>query len=93
MDRDDDSHKLELEIERASRLAAGADQTTYERLKGFVEGLRQRLKRRLAARRAREEIRARAYELWIQHGFPAGRKVEFWLQAESEFRDADWDEP
>jgi hypothetical protein len=85
MDRDEDPHKLELEIERANRLAAGVtDQTTYERLKGFVEELRQRLKRRLTARRTREEIRVRAHELWVQHGRPPGRDVEFWLRAESE---------
>jgi hypothetical protein len=88
MDREDDPHKLELEIERATRLAAAVtDQTTYERLKGFVEELRQSLKRRLAARRAREEIKARAHELWIQHGRPQGRDVEFWLQAETEVRE------
>jgi Protein of unknown function (DUF2934) len=88
MDRDDDSHKLEIEIERASRLAAGVtDQTTYERLKGFVEELRQSLKRRLALRRAREAIKARAHDLWVQHGRPDGRDVEFWLQAETEMRE------
>jgi hypothetical protein len=38
MDRDDDPHKLELEIERATRQTAGADQTTYEGLKGLRRG-------------------------------------------------------
>lgn len=88
MEKDDDPRKLELEIERASRLAAGVvgDPTTYERLKGFVEELKQKLNRRLAARRAREAIKARAQELWDQQGRPSGRDLEFWLQAESEIR-------
>jgi hypothetical protein len=38
----------------------------------------------LAARRAKEEIKARARELWEQNGQPAGRDLEFWLQAEAE---------
>ena len=33
-----------------------------------------------------EKIRQRAYELWLQHGAPEGRAVEFWLMAEEEFR-------
>ena len=55
----------------------------------FVEELRQRLRQRLAARRSKEEIRARARELWEQHGCPAGRDLEFWLQAERELRESD----
>ncbi|MGT2502103.1 DUF2934 domain-containing protein [Bradyrhizobium guangxiense] len=27
-------------------------------------------------------MRARAYELWEQAGRPAGRELEFWLEAE-----------
>jgi Protein of unknown function (DUF2934) len=50
---------------------------------GFVEELKQRLQKRLAARRSKEQ---RARELWEQHGRPAGRDEEFWLQAESELR-------
>jgi hypothetical protein len=60
------------------------DQTTYQRLKAFVEELRDRLQRRLAARRPKQEITARAHELWEQHGRPTGRDLEFWLQAERE---------
>jgi hypothetical protein len=48
--------------------------------------LKQRLQKRLAARRSKEQISARARELWEQHGRPAGRDQEFWLQAESELR-------
>jgi hypothetical protein len=53
---------------------------------GVVEELKQRLQKRLAARRSKEQISARARELWEQHGRPAGRDEEFWLQAESELR-------
>jgi Protein of unknown function (DUF2934) len=30
------------------------------------------------------QIRVRAYELWLQNGQPDGRDVEHWLQAEAE---------
>ncbi|UPK38660.1 DUF2934 domain-containing protein [Bradyrhizobium sp. 186] len=30
----------------------------------------------------RSDWRARAYELWGQAGRPAGRDLEFWLEAE-----------
>jgi Protein of unknown function (DUF2934) len=85
MEQSEDPQEVEREIERAQRLAAGVtDQTTYQRLKAFVEELRQRLQQRLAARRSKEEIRTRARELWEQNGRPVGRDVEFWLQAERE---------
>ena len=88
MDHIEDPHELEREIERAKRFAAGVtDQTTYQRLKAFVEELRQRLQQRLAARRSKEEIRTRARELWEQNGRPVGRDVEFWLQAERELQE------
>jgi hypothetical protein len=76
---------LALVLERAvwTRMKIG-DQTTSQRLWGFMEELRQKLQRRLAARRLKQQIRARAHELWEQHGRPAGRDVEFWLQAEEE---------
>jgi hypothetical protein len=54
------------------------------RLKEFVEELRQKLRWHLAALRFKEEIRARARELWEQHGRPKSRDLEFWLQAERE---------
>ena len=88
MDHIEDPRELEREIGRAKRLAAGVtDQTTYQRLKTFVEELRQRLQQRLAARRSKEEIRTRARELWEQNGRPVGRDVEFWLQAERELQE------
>jgi hypothetical protein len=88
MDQDDDPRRLETEIERAKRLAAGiGDRTTSERLWNFVEQLKQRLQNRRAARRSKDEIRVRAREIWEQHGRPSGRDVEFWLQAEAELKD------
>ena len=82
MDQIEDPRELEREIERVSRLASGVtDQTTYQQ---FVEELRQRLQQRLAARRTKEAIRARARDLWEQHGRPPGRDLELWIQAERE---------
>ena len=87
MDRDQDPLELERQLERAKRLAAAVtDRTTYERLKDFVEELRQRLEQRLVARRSKEQVRTRAHQLWEAHGRPKGRDVEFWLQAEAELR-------
>ena len=83
MDQIEDPRELEREIERANRLTSGVtDQTTYQWLKQFVEELKQRLQQRLAARRAKEAVRARARELWEINGRPAGRDLDFWLQAE-----------
>ena len=85
MDQRDGPEELERKIELASRISASInDQTTIERLRRWVEDLRQRLRERLAARRTRQEIEARARELWEQNGCPAGRDLEFWLQAEAE---------
>ncbi len=90
MDQIEDSQELEREIERASRLASVVgDQTTYQRLKHFVDELKQNLRRRLAARRSKEAIGARARELWEIEGRPPGRDLDFWLQAEREFREAE----
>jgi hypothetical protein len=88
MDQIEDPRDLERKIEQASRIASRmTDLTTYQRLTAWVDELRQKLQNRLAARRFKEEIRARAHELWEQHGRPTGRDVEFWLQAESEFKE------
>jgi hypothetical protein len=85
----DDPDALQHEIERASRLAdAVSDQTTYQRLKQFVEELKRNLERRLAARRSEEAIRTRARELWEASGCPPDRDLEFWLKAEEELREA-----
>ena len=85
MDDTEDPLELERKIAQASRISSRiTDQTTYERLRAWGEELRGRLRQRLVARRMREEIRARAHELWEQNGRPADRDLEFWLQAESE---------
>jgi Protein of unknown function (DUF2934) len=78
MDETGDPAELERKIAQADRISSRVtDQTIYERLKAWVEELRQRLGQRLAARRNSEEIRARAHELWEQNGRPAGRDLEF----------------
>ena len=82
---EDDPRELERKIDQARRIASTiTDQTTLERLKAWAEQLQQNLRQRLAARQTKEDIRARARELWEQNGRPAGRDLEFWLQAEAE---------
>ncbi len=72
-------------IEQASRIASRLnDPTTVQRLTIWITDLKQRLQKRLDARRSKEKIRIRAYEIWEQNGHPAGRDEEFWLQAEKE---------
>ena len=81
----DDPGELESKIEQAVRIASSVtDQTTVQRLRAFVEDLRQKLRQVLDARRTKHEIRVRARELWEQNGRPADRDLEFWLQAEAE---------
>jgi hypothetical protein len=85
MDQSDDPQELERKIEQAARIASRLnDQTTVERLRAWIEDMKQSLRRRLEARRTKQAISARAHELWEQNGRPSGRDLEFWLQAESE---------
>ena len=85
---DDDPRELERRIQQASRIASNiSDPTTVGRLTAWIEELRQKLRSRREARRTNQEIKARARELWEQSGCPAGRDLEFWLQAEAEIRD------
>jgi Protein of unknown function (DUF2934) len=85
MDQMEERRELERKIEQANRIASRInDPTTYQRLRNFIEELRQRLHQRLTARRTTEEIRARARELWELEGRPAGRDLDIWLQAERE---------
>ena len=85
MAQSEDARELEHKIERANRIASSVtDQTTSELLGAWVEELRQKLRQLLDARRTKHEITARARELWEQNGCPAGRDLEFWLQAEAE---------
>jgi hypothetical protein len=40
-----------------------------------------------------EEIRIRAYDIWVEAGKPHGRHEEFWLQAEKEMGGEDKSSP
>ena len=87
MDQNEDPGDLERKIEQAARIASRVnDPTTVERLRAWIEDLKQRLRQRREARRTKQEISARAHELWEQDGRPAARDLQFWLQAESEIR-------
>ena len=87
---EDDPRELERKINQARRIASTiTDQTTLERLKAWVEQLKQSLRQRLAARQTKEDIKARARNLWEQNGRPADRDLEFWLQAETEIIERD----
>jgi len=85
MDQSDDPLKLERKIEQAARIASGvSDQTTVDRLRAWIEDLKQRLRQRREAKRIKHEITLRARAIWEENGRPSGRDLEFWLQAESE---------
>jgi Protein of unknown function (DUF2934) len=86
MEQSEDPRELEHKIEQATRIASRINnQTTVERLRAWIEELRQRL--RLEARRTKQEISMRARDIWEQNGSPAGRDLEFWLQAECEIKE------
>jgi hypothetical protein len=90
MDQSDDPRELERKIEQATRIASRvADQTTVERLRAWIEDLKQGLRLRREARRIKQEITIRAREIWEQNGCPSGRDLDFWLQAESELSERD----
>ena len=85
MDQSDDPRELERKIEQAARIASRvSDPTTLERLRAWIDDLKQKLRQRREARRTKQEITLRAHEIWEQNGRPSGRDLEFWLQAESE---------
>jgi hypothetical protein len=87
MEQSEDPRELEAKIEQATRIASRInDQTTVQRLRAWIEDLKQKLRQRLEARRIKQEIAVRAREMWEQNGRPAGRDLEFWLQAESEIK-------
>ena len=57
MDQSEDSRDLERKIEQATRIASRVtDPTTVERLKAWIEDLKQNLRQRLEARRIKQEI-------------------------------------
>ena len=85
MDQSEDPRELERKIDQATRIASGIDDpTTVNRLRAWIAELKQRLRTRLEARRSKQKIGLRAWEIWERNGRPAGRDLEFWLQAESE---------
>jgi hypothetical protein len=68
---DDDPRELERKIEQAGRIASRLnDQTTVERLRAWIEDMKQNLRRRLEARRTKQAISARAREIWERNGCP-----------------------
>jgi hypothetical protein len=88
MVQSDDPRELERKIEQATRLASRLnDQTTVERLRAWIDDLKQKLRQRLEVRRANQAIGVRANEIWEQNGRPAGRDLDFWLEAESEINE------
>jgi len=56
-----------------------------------IIGLAAKLMRRahVLARPSEKRLRRRAREIWEENGRPSGRDLEFWLQAEREFREAE----
>ena len=85
MNQLEDPAELERKIAQASRLANRvSDETTIGKLVGWIEELKQKLHQHREHRSLRDEVRKRARELWEQAERPAGRDVEFWLQAEAE---------
>lgn len=64
-----------------------SDRLTIQRIFALTAELKQRA--RALARPDEHEIRKRALEIWEENGRPAGRDLEFWLQAEREFREAE----
>ena len=79
----DERAKLEHQIEVATKAAAYIrDESTASRLRRFADELRQRLLPSSSGR----QIEKRAHELWQDAGRPAGRDLDFWLQAEREIR-------
>ena len=75
----EEQQKIQHQVELATRFSEIVrDEPTAQRLRSFADELRQKLARMIR----RPRIKARAYELWEAAGRPAGRDVEFWLEAE-----------
>jgi hypothetical protein len=62
------------------------DRQTVKSILALTAELRARA--RALAHPDEADIRNRAREIWEENGKPAGRDLEFWLQAEREFQDA-----
>jgi hypothetical protein len=70
-----------------ARTLAKADQETVQRILGLTAKLRRRA--RAIATPTENRIRRRARALWEESGRPSGRDLDFWLQAEREFQEAE----
>jgi Protein of unknown function (DUF2934) len=77
-----------IEKARKYRSYAGwvGDRQTVRSILALAAELRDRA--RALAHPDEGKIRNRAREIWEENGKPAGRDLEFWLQAEREFQDA-----
>ena len=64
-----------------------SDRQTVQGIVALSIELKQRA--RALAKPDEDHIRKRAREIWEENGQPVGRDVEFWLQAEREFREAE----
>jgi hypothetical protein len=89
--RNRDRGELERKLAQTARLAALAlDPTTVQRLAELRDELAVALHNFPSRRESitEDEVRARAHDLWEQHGSPSGRDEEFWLRAERELIEA-----
>jgi hypothetical protein len=79
---------LLMKVDKYRRLARWVgDSETVRRIGWLVEELKQQA--RAFAKPDAARIRDRAYEIWDENGRPGGRDLEFWLEAEREFHDAE----
>ena len=77
----DDPQELARKMEQATRIVSSVvDDTTYRRLVAWIG----ELIHALVERQLRNDIRARARELWGLAGCPSDRDLEFWLKVEAE---------
>jgi hypothetical protein len=84
-------------VRKVPRQRGWSKSTFYRKLDGgaariaAILGLAQELKKRARAlaKPTEEKIRKRTQEIWEENDRPVGRDVEFWLQAEREFREAE----
>jgi hypothetical protein len=73
--------------QKYSSFSRWVDHETAQRILELSAKLKRRA--RAIARPTENRVRRRARELWEQSGRPTGRDLEFWLQAEGEFREAE----
>jgi hypothetical protein len=78
-------------LEKASKYRDFArwigDRETVQQILALAGELKQRAF--ALAKPSDDKIRKRAREIWEENSRPVGRDVEFWLQAEREFREAE----